>query len=446
MRAGVRALCKEYPDTYWRELDAQRAYPEAFVKALTAAGYLAALIPEEFGGSGLGVTEASIILEEINRSGGNSGACHAQMYTMGTLLRHGSDAQKREYLPKIAAGELRLQAFGVSEPTTGSDTTQLKTTAVRKGDQLRDPRAEDLDLARRALGSPAADRADHADRRGQEAERRPVGPARGHATGGRARPDHPSDPHDDESRDDGAVLRRSRGAGRHAGRRGREGLPVSDRRPERRADPDRRRVRRRRPLVHRSRDEVCEGARRVRPADRPEPGRAVSDRAGARQRRGGRPDAHPGGGAVRSRGAVRRRGQHGQAARGRRVVGGGQRRRPDLRRLRLRRGLRHRAQVPRDQALPGGADLDQPDPRLRGRARARPAEIRIDWPSTAGHHRRFDRAGGVGAVRDAPARRSRRARDQDRAAGRRRLRAELRPHRRRACRATSSGSIDRRNR
>jgi acyl-CoA dehydrogenase len=135
LRSAVRDLCKAFPDSYWRDLDAQRAYPAAFVKALTAAGYLAALIPEEFGGSGLGVTEASIIMEEINRSGANAGACHAQMYTMGTLLRHGSDAQKRQYLPKIASGELRLQAFGVSEPTTGSDTTQLKTTAVRKGDR-----------------------------------------------------------------------------------------------------------------------------------------------------------------------------------------------------------------------------------------------------------------------------------------------------------------------
>src|ERR1039457_1757459 len=134
LRAGVRDLCKNFPDTYWRELDARRAYPAAFVTALTDAGYLAALIPEEFGGSGLGVTEASIIMEEINRSGANAGACHAQMYTMGTLLRHGSNAQKREFLPKIASGELRLQAFGVSEPTTGSDTTQMKTLAVRKGD------------------------------------------------------------------------------------------------------------------------------------------------------------------------------------------------------------------------------------------------------------------------------------------------------------------------
>jgi acyl-CoA dehydrogenase len=127
-------LCRSFPDSYWRELDARRAYPETFVKALTEAGYLGALIPEEFGGSGLGLVEASIILEEVNRSGGNAGACHAQMYTMGTLLRHGSDAQKRAYLPQIASGALRLQAFGVSEPTTGSDTTQLKTTAVRKGD------------------------------------------------------------------------------------------------------------------------------------------------------------------------------------------------------------------------------------------------------------------------------------------------------------------------
>jgi acyl-CoA dehydrogenase len=134
LRRAVRDLCKAFPDSYWRELDAARAYPDAFVRTLTDAGYLAALIPEEYGGSGLGIADASIILEEINRSGGNAGACHAQMYTMGTLLRHGSDAQKRFYLPKIANGELRLQAFGVTEPTTGSDTTQLKTLATRQGD------------------------------------------------------------------------------------------------------------------------------------------------------------------------------------------------------------------------------------------------------------------------------------------------------------------------
>lgn len=135
LRQGVRNICKQFPDEYWRKLDEADAYPEEFVDALTKAGFLAALIPEEYGGSGLTLTEASIIMEEINRSGANAGACHAQMYTMGTLLRHGSEEQKQKYLPKIADGSLRLQAFGVTEPNTGSDTTQLKTTAVRKGDR-----------------------------------------------------------------------------------------------------------------------------------------------------------------------------------------------------------------------------------------------------------------------------------------------------------------------
>jgi acyl-CoA dehydrogenase len=134
IREGVAQVCAAYPDAYWRELDAQHAYPTAFVQALADAGYLAALIPEEYGGAGLTLAEACIILEEINHSGGNAGACHAQLYTMGTVLRHGSEDQKRRYLPQIASGELRLQAFGVTEPTTGSDTTQLRTTAVRDGD------------------------------------------------------------------------------------------------------------------------------------------------------------------------------------------------------------------------------------------------------------------------------------------------------------------------
>ena len=135
LKTAVRALCSRFPDSYWRKLDARDAYPEEFVHALTDAGYLAALIPEEFGGSGLGIAEASIILEEVNRSGGNSGACHAQLYIMGTLLRHGSAAQRRRYLPQIASGDLRLQAFAVTEPTTGTDTTQMKTMAVRRGDR-----------------------------------------------------------------------------------------------------------------------------------------------------------------------------------------------------------------------------------------------------------------------------------------------------------------------
>jgi len=135
IRDAVRALCAEFPDAYHREVDSRRAYPEAFVDALTKAGWMAALIPQEYGGSGLGLTEASVIMEEINRAGGNSGACHGQMYNMGTLLRHGSAAQKSLYLPKIASGELRLQSMGVTEPSTGTDTTKIKTTAVKKGDR-----------------------------------------------------------------------------------------------------------------------------------------------------------------------------------------------------------------------------------------------------------------------------------------------------------------------
>ena len=135
LRRAVRALCESFPQSYWRELDAQRAYPEKFVAALTAAGYLAALIPAEYGGAGLGLADASLILEEINRAGGNAAACHAQMYIMGTLLRHGNEEQKRRYLPSIANGEVRLQAFGVTEPTAGSDTTKITTSAVRQGDR-----------------------------------------------------------------------------------------------------------------------------------------------------------------------------------------------------------------------------------------------------------------------------------------------------------------------
>jgi acyl-CoA dehydrogenase len=134
LRDAIRALCRAFPDTYWRELDLARAYPEAFVRALTESGYLAALIPERYGGLGLGIAEASVILEEVHRSGGHSAACHAQMYTMGALLKHGSEAQKRRYLPALAAGELRLQAFSITEPEAGSDTTSLRSFARKDGD------------------------------------------------------------------------------------------------------------------------------------------------------------------------------------------------------------------------------------------------------------------------------------------------------------------------
>ena len=135
LRDAVRALCNAFTGEYWRKIDEERGYPEEFVKALTGAGWLAALIPEEYGGSGLSVAEASVIMEEVNRSGGNSGCCHGQMYNMGTVLRHGSEAQKRRYLPRIASGELRLQSMAVTEPTTGTDTTKIKTLAVKKGDR-----------------------------------------------------------------------------------------------------------------------------------------------------------------------------------------------------------------------------------------------------------------------------------------------------------------------
>ena len=134
LRKSVSELCSRFPDVYWRDLDRESSYPEEFVKAMTDAGYLAALIPEEFGGAGLGVEEASIILEEVNRSGGNAAACHAQMYIMGSLLRHGTNTQKQEYLPAIAKGELRLQAFAVTEPTSGSDTSKMQTTALQNED------------------------------------------------------------------------------------------------------------------------------------------------------------------------------------------------------------------------------------------------------------------------------------------------------------------------
>ena len=135
IREAVRALCADFPSEYHRKIDEARGYPEEFVDALTQAGWMAALIPEEYGGSGLGLAEASVIMEEINRAGGNSGACHGQMYNMNTLVRHGSEEQRRKYLPKIAAGELRQQSMGVTEPTAGTDTTKIKTTAVKKGDR-----------------------------------------------------------------------------------------------------------------------------------------------------------------------------------------------------------------------------------------------------------------------------------------------------------------------
>src|SRR5665213_3399076 len=135
IRSAIRELCAQFPPEYFRRIDDERGYPEEFVEALTKAGWLAALIPEEYGGSGLSLSEASVIMEEINRSGGNAGACHGQMYNMATLLRHGSEEQKRLYLPKIASGEWRLQSMAVTEPESGTDTTRIRTTAAKRGDR-----------------------------------------------------------------------------------------------------------------------------------------------------------------------------------------------------------------------------------------------------------------------------------------------------------------------
>jgi len=135
LREALRAACAPFDSAYWQKVDELRGYPDAFVDMLTQGGWLAAMIPQDYGGSGLGLAEASVIMEEVNRSGGNAGSCHGQMYNMGTLLRHGSDAQKRQWLPRIAAGEIRLQSMGVTEPAAGTDTTKIKTTAVKKGDR-----------------------------------------------------------------------------------------------------------------------------------------------------------------------------------------------------------------------------------------------------------------------------------------------------------------------
>ncbi|MDA0909504.1 MAG: acyl-CoA/acyl-ACP dehydrogenase, partial [Proteobacteria bacterium] len=153
IRSAIRKICGDFPGQYWRQLDQERAYPTAFVEALTASGWLGALIPEEYGGAGLNIQAATVILEEIHAAGCNAAACHAQMYTMGTVLRHGSDEQKQKYLPAIAEGSLRLQAFGVTEPTSGTDTLALKTTAKRtdkgwmiNGQKIWTSRAEHSDL------------------------------------------------------------------------------------------------------------------------------------------------------------------------------------------------------------------------------------------------------------------------------------------------------------
>ncbi len=316
IRESVRALCAKFPGEYWRALDRERAYPTEFVAALTEAGYLAALIPEEFGGSGLGISAACAILEEVHASGGNGAACHAQMYTMGTILRHGSAAQKQAYLPKIASGELRLQAFGVTEPTSGTDTLSLRTTARREGNdhyvingqKIWTSRAEHSDLML-LLG------AHHAEGAGQEAHRRSVGlpgrhAARRNGTSLTINPIRTMMNHatTEVFFDDLRVP-----AENLIGEEG-QGFRYILVRHERRAHPDRGGMHRRRQMVHRQGDRLRQGARAVRPADRAEPGRAVPDRARLRADARRRTDGARGGAQIRSGRRHRPGGQHGEAA------------------------------------------------------------------------------------------------------------------------------------
>ena len=284
----MRELCDRFPGEYWRALEPDR-YPEEFVAALTENGWLAALIPEEYGGAGLTITAASVILEEINASGGNSGACHAQMYTMGTILRHGSSDQKQRYLPAIASGELRLQAFGVTEPTAGSDTTSLQTFATKvdggwsiTGQKIWTSRAEHSDLMLLLARTTPADEVAKKTRGAFHVPRRhEAGSRRGHD-------DDPSDQDTDEPRDDRDLPRPGVRLRRGPRRRGGERVPLHPRRHERRAGAHRGGMHRRRPLVRREGDLVRVRARRLR-TRRSARTRECSSRSRSPMRRSRRP-------------------------------------------------------------------------------------------------------------------------------------------------------------
>ena len=376
IREAVRALCAGFPGEYWRALDRERAYPEKFVAALTKAGFLAALIPEEYGGSGLTMSAAVAIMEEIQASGCNGAACHAQMYTMGTVLRHGSAEQKARYLPGIARGELRLQAFGVTEPSSGTDTLSLRTTATRggndsyvvNGQKIWTSRAEHSDLmlllARTTPREQIKKRTeglsvflvDMREVKGKGLTIRPIRTMMNHAT---------TEVFFENMRVPAENLIGVEGEGFRyilSGMNAERILIAA----ECIGDCQ---------VVHPEGHRLCGRARGVRPADRQEPGRAVSHRAGLHRHARRRIDGARGGFALRSRQGLRRRSQYGQAPRRRSLLGGGRHVRADPWRLRLRRGIRHRAQIPRDPALHRGADLDQSGAVLRRRARARPAEV-----------------------------------------------------------------------
>src|SRR6266508_4237552 len=372
IRTAVRELCSGFPGEYWRALEPDR-YPDEFVAVLTQHGWLGALIPQEYGGAGLGLTAASVILEEINAAGCNAGACHAQMYVMGTLLRHGSEEQKQRFLPKIAAGELRLQAFGITEPTVGSDTTQIQTRAepanggyVISGQKIWTSRALHSDLMLLLARTTPLDRVEKRTEglsvflldmksAGAKREIRPIKTMINHATT--------------------EVFLDGRVPGKCARRRGGARVPVHPRRDERRADPDRRRVHRRRALVRGQGRAVRLRAGRLRPAGRGEPGCPVPDRSGTRGNRGRGSRPLQGRLALRAGPPVRRGGERREAAGLGGLLAGRERVPRHARRLRIRRGVRRGAEVPRDPSLLCGAHLEQSRSRIPRPARPRDAEV-----------------------------------------------------------------------
>ena len=366
IRAAVQALCERFPGTYWRALEPDR-YPEEFVHALTDDGWLAALIPEEYGGAGLTLTAASVILEEINASGGNAAACHAQMYTMGTILRHGSEEQKTRYLPRIASGDLRLQAFGVTEPTAGSDTQRIETTAELvdggyriRGQKIWTSRALHSDLmlllARTATGLSTF----IVDMRDALAAGtmtiRPIATMMNHGTT-EVFLDGVEVPADALVGEEGQGFRQILD-GMNAERILIAAECIGDGRW----------------FVGKATRYASERVVFERP-DRRQSGRPVPDRSRARGDRGSRSHALEGGLALRRRSAVRRRGEHGEAPRVRGVVAGGERVPRCPRRRGLRGGVRRRAEVPRDAAVHDRAGVQQPRPRLPRPQRPRPAEV-----------------------------------------------------------------------
>ena len=376
IREAVRALCAEFPGEYWRKVDRERAYPTEFVQALTKAGFLAALIPEEYGGSGLTMSAAIAIMEEIHHAGCNGAACHAQMYTMGTVLRHGSAEQKQKYLPGIAKGDLRLQAFGVTEPTSGTDTLSLRTTAVREGNsdyvvngqKIWTSRAEHSDLmlllARTTPTDQVKKRTDGlsvflVDMRAVKDKGltiRPIRTMMNHAT---------TEVFFDNMKVPAENLVGEEGKGFRyilSGMNAERILIASE-------------------CIGDAKWFIDRASAYAK--ERNLFGRPIGQNQGVQfpiarcymQMRAAELMVHEAAALYEAGAGLRRAGQHGEATRRGSILGRRRHVRADSRWLRFRRGVRHRAQVPRDAALHRGADLDQYGAVLPRRARARPAQI-----------------------------------------------------------------------